>query len=55
MPRKPESRGTCAYCGETITKRSVSKHLEKCPQRLEILQAAEISDRPVEMRWQQRV
>ena len=40
MPRKPESLGTCAYCGEVITKRSVAKHLGKCRQRLEILQAA---------------
>ena len=55
MPRKPESRGTCAYCGEVITKRSVAKHLEKCPPRLEMLQAAEASSRPVETLWRLRV
>jgi len=55
MPRKPESRGTCAYCSEIITKRSVAKHLEKCPKRLEVLQAAEASDRPVETLWHLRV
>jgi len=37
MPRKPESRGTCAYCGETVTKGSLDKHLEECPQRLETI------------------
>ena len=31
MSRKPESRGTCAYCGETITRRTVGKHLDACP------------------------
>ena len=55
MPRKPESRGTCAYCGEVITKRSVAKHLEKCPKRLDVLQTAASSDRPVETLWQLRV
>ena len=55
MPRKPESRGTCAYCGEVITKRSVTKHLEKCPPRLETIQAAEASSRPVETLWHLRM
>ena len=30
MPRKPESRGTCAYCGETIARRSVP--FDKLPE-----------------------
>ena len=55
MPRKPESHGTCAYCGETLTKRSVAKHLGKCPQRLENLQSAETSNCPVETLWHLRV
>ena len=55
MPRKPESRGTCACCGEIITRRSMRKHLEKCPKRLEALQAAEASSRPVETLWNLRV
>jgi hypothetical protein len=55
MPRKPESRGTCAYCGEILTKRSVAKHLLTCPPRLEALQAAEASDRPVETLWHLRI
>ncbi len=55
MPRKPESHGTCAYCGEVITKRSVTKHLDKCPKRLEDLQSAEASSQPVETLWHLRV
>lgn len=30
MPRSPESRGTCSFCDEVVTKRGVVKHLEKC-------------------------
>jgi len=55
MPRKPESHGTCAYCGEVITKRSVTKHLDKCPNRLEVLQSVATSSRPVETLWHLRV
>ncbi len=55
MPRSPDNPGTCAYCGETITKRGVAKHLEKCARRQEALQAAEASKRPVEMLWHLRV
>jgi hypothetical protein len=55
MTRKPESRGTCAYCGEVITKRGVTKHLDKCPVRQEALQSASSSSRPVETLWHLRV
>ena len=55
MPRSPESRGTCTYCGEVITKRSVRKHLDKCPKRQETLFATEASSRQVEMLWHLRV
>jgi hypothetical protein len=55
MPRRPENPGTCAYCGEIITKRGVSKHLEKCPKRQEALASAAASNRPVETLWHLRV
>lgn len=55
MPRRPENPGTCAYCGEVITKRSVTKHLEKCPKRIESLQSATVSSRPMETLWHLRV
>ena len=55
MPRNPENRGTCTYCGEVITKRSVAKHLEKCTKRLETLQIAASSERPLETLWHLRV
>lgn len=55
MPRNPESRGTCFFCGETIVKRSVSKHLAKCSKRLESIQAADATSRPQETIWHLRV
>jgi hypothetical protein len=55
MPRRPENLGTCAYCGEIITKRGVSKHLDKCPKRQEALEIAAASSRPVETLWHLRV
>jgi hypothetical protein len=55
MPRKPESRGTCAYCGEVITKRSINKHLDNCPKRQEALQSAAAGNRPLETLWHLRV
>jgi hypothetical protein len=55
MPRGPESRGKCAFCGEVVTKRGLPKHLEKCPGWLEKLQAAETSGRPEETLWHLRV
>ena len=48
MPRRPESRGICAYCGEVMTKRGVSKHMKTCTKLLESLVSAEKSDRPEE-------
>jgi hypothetical protein len=55
MPRGPENPGTCAYCGEAITKRGVMKHLEKCSERQEALASAAASSRPVETLWHLRV
>ena len=55
MPRRPENPGTCAYCGEIITKRGAAKHLDKCPKRQETLSVAEASSRPVETLWHLRV
>jgi hypothetical protein len=55
MPRTPENPGNCAYCGEVITKRGVSKHLAKCPKWQEKLVAIETSSQPVETLWHLRV
>ena len=55
MPRRPESRGICAYCGEVMTKRGVSKHMKTCTKLLESLVSAEKSDRPEENLWHLRV
>ena len=55
MSRNPESRGTCLFCGETIVKRSGLKHLQKCPGRMEAIQAADSSPRAEETLWHLRV
>lgn len=55
MPRGPENPGTCAYCGEVVTKRGVAKHLDKCPKRQEALLSAANSSRPVQTLWHLRV
>jgi len=55
MPRRPESRGICAYCGKVLTKRVVSKHMKTCTKILESLASADKSDRPVESLWHMRV
>lgn len=55
MPQNRESRGTCLFCGETIVKRSASKHLAKCPKRQEQVLAAQSSARAEETIWHLRV
>lgn len=55
MPRRPENPGACAYCGETVTKRGVSKHLEKCPKRQEAFRMAAASNLAEETLWHLRV
>ena len=40
MARNPETRGTCAYCGEIVTKRGIDKHLVTCQKRQVVLQAS---------------
>jgi len=41
MPRGKQSKGTCSYCGEEITKSGVTKHLSACPKRRAIIGKAE--------------
>lgn len=55
MPRRRENPGTCAYCNQIITKRSVAKHLDQCSKRQELLLAVENSGRPEENLWHLRV
>ena len=55
MPRSPETRGTCSFCGEVVTRRGVVKHLEKCSRWLERRQAGELSSRPAETLWRLRI
>ena len=41
MPRGKQSRGSCAYCGQEMTKGTVARHLSACPKRQTILDGAE--------------
>jgi hypothetical protein len=52
MPRKPENRGTCAFCGETLLRRGIAKHLEKCAN---YQQALSKSNQAAENIWRVRV
>jgi len=52
MPRKPENRGACIFCGETLLRRGIAKHLEKCPS---YQQALAQSTQPLENIWRVRV
>lgn len=54
MPRS-ENPGTCAICGEVITKRGVIKHLDRCAKWQEAIQAASACNRAVDLLWHLRV
>ncbi|MBW4621025.1 MAG: hypothetical protein KME17_16920 [Cyanosarcina radialis HA8281-LM2] len=41
MPQRKQSKGTCTYCGQEITKGGVAKHLASCPQRQEVIAKVE--------------
>lgn len=41
MPRQPQSRGSCSYCGESIAKGSMSRHLAACAKRQEAIANAD--------------
>ena len=55
MPRKPQSRGNCAYCGTEFAKAGAGRHLKKCPERLKAIQKAEESSRQKENIWHLRI
>ncbi|MCC7190837.1 MAG: hypothetical protein IT312_19040 [Anaerolineales bacterium] len=55
MPRKPQSRGKCQYCGEETAKAGMGSHLEKCEKRAQAIQIAEAGIQPKETLWHVRV
>ncbi|MCI0555145.1 MAG: hypothetical protein L0287_29715 [Anaerolineae bacterium] len=55
MPRKPQSRGTCQYCGEETAKSGMTRHLAKCGKRAQTIQATYTSKQPEETLWHVRV
>ena len=54
MGRRPQSRGTCQYCGKETTRSSMAKHLAKCDKRAQTIQAAGSNKRPEENLWHVR-
>ncbi|MEO5886440.1 MAG: hypothetical protein ABIQ77_02160 [Anaerolineales bacterium] len=55
MPRTPQSRGKCQYCGEETAKSGMSRHLAKCEKRADALQSADAGKQPEETLWYLRV
>ena len=55
MPRTPQSRGRCQYCGEETAKSGMSRHLAKCDKRIQIIQAADAEKGTEETLWHIRV
>jgi hypothetical protein len=55
MSRNPQSRGKCQYCGEETAKSGMSRHLEKCEKRAQLIQAAADSPQSEETLWHLRV
>lgn len=41
MARAKQTRGRCLYCGTELTKTALSRHLESCPKRLEVIATAD--------------
>lgn len=40
MARAASPKGTCRYCGKEITRRGAVRHLEACPERRAVVEAA---------------
>jgi hypothetical protein len=55
MARKPQSSGTCQYCGEETVKSGMTKHLVKCEKRAQAIQTADAGKQPEENLWHLRV
>lgn len=55
MARKPQARGKCQYCGEETAKAGMSRHLEKCENRAQVIQIAEAGSQLEETLWHIRV
>ena len=41
MAKTKRSRGPCAYCGQDYTRAGMTKHLEACPERADVVAAAD--------------
>lgn len=48
MPRRTSTAGTCSFCGQTVAKQGIVRHLAGCAAHLAARQAAEASNRKPE-------
>lgn len=55
MAQRKHSRGICAFCATETTKAAMTRHLEKCPARLEAIAVAEKGRGEVEVLLHLRV
>lgn len=55
MSTKKQSRGVCTYCGQELAKGGVSKHLQACTKRREVIAQAESKGGATEKLYHLRV
>ncbi len=55
MARRPQSQGTCLFCGREMAKGGLSRHLPACSEREQAIAKAEESGRPQEELYHLRV
>ena len=49
MGRKKQTQGSCIYCGREMTRNGISKHLQYCNKREEVITRANTKSGKVEM------
>ncbi|MBI5668601.1 MAG: hypothetical protein HZC41_11395 [Chloroflexi bacterium] len=49
--RRPQSKGKCVYCDATYAKAGMSKHLQSCNQRLQVIRQAEAGSKARPKKW----
>ena len=52
---RTQSKGTCTYCGKTLSKAGITKHLTTCPERQQVIASAEAKKDPSEPLFHLRI
>ncbi len=55
MPRKKQSRGSCSFCGQNMSKSGIARHLASCEKRLKIIEAADSKPGPAGIFYHLRI